>query len=236
MIIGILNTDTLNAEIVSKYGNYRDMFQRLLHSVDDQHTFKPYSVTHGEYPDNINECDAYLITGSKASAYEDITWITQLKDYIKVLVGQRKKLVGICFGHQIIAEALGGRVQKNQSGWGVGLMSSNVLRAKPWMKPAQEHYLLLVSHQDQVTKLPTNAESISSNAFCPNSSYQIGKHVLTFQGHPEFTADFLRQSMQGRREIIGEQKYQQALATLNQDAHEKIIAQWILNFISEGTD
>lgn len=231
MKIGILEAEQLKPEILKKYGSYADMTMGLLRSVDKNVSFQTYQVTSGEYPINNNDCDAYLITGSKASAYDNEAWIKQLADYIKILADQQKKLIGICFGHQLIAHALGGRVEKSDKGWGVGIMSSKVLQTKSWMQPTLKNFSLLVSHQDQVVELPPDAEQIASSDFCMNSCYQIENHILTFQGHPEFAVEYAQQSMNKRREIIGEECYQQAQISLQQDIDHKMIARWILNFV-----
>ena len=150
MRIGILEADWLGKETQEKYGSYGDMFRILLSSVDEQLLFQTYQVTELEYPEHINECDAYLITGSKDSVYENKPWIMQLQKYITILSDHSKKLIGICFGHQLVDQALGGRVEKSERGWGIGLAQSAVVKTKPWMIPASEKFVLLVSHQDQV--------------------------------------------------------------------------------------
>lgn len=164
MQIGILEAENLKPEIIKQYGSYSDMTQALLRSVDLQLEFQNYTVVNGEYPEDIDECDAWLITGSKASAYENADWIKQLESYIKILAQQQKKLIGICFGHQLIAQALGGKVEKSDKGWGVGVMASKVELNKPWMQPTQHQFSLLVSHQDQVVELPPGAERIAGSA------------------------------------------------------------------------
>jgi GMP synthase-like glutamine amidotransferase len=229
--IGILEADRLSAALRKQYGSYGDMFENLLQSVDKSLALPRYQVTESEYPEDIDDCDAYLITGSKFSIYDDEAWIRQLQDYVITLAGRQKKLIGICFGHQLIAQALGGRAQKSEKGWGVGLATSTVYVTKPWMDPAQETYALLTSHQDQVTALPLHAELIAGDDFCAYASYQIGDHILTFQGHPEFTPEYARQRMQERREILGERRYQQGMASLKQNADHKLLAKWIINFV-----
>lgn len=233
MKIGILDADELKKEVIKEYGTYSDMFVQLFQSVDTSHTFNSYPVCQKIYPNDINDCDAYIITGSKASAYDNDSWIKLLKSYILLLLKQKKKLVGICFGHQIIAEALGGQVKKNNNGWGVGLMTNTVLDEKSWMKPKQKEVDLLVSHQDQVVTLPDNAELIATNSFCLNSGFQISDQLITLQGHPEFSNAYLMFLMQGRREVIGEENYQHALTSLKQPADDKLIAKWILEFLKE---
>ncbi|MDH5445064.1 MAG: GMP synthase [Gammaproteobacteria bacterium] len=231
MKIGLLEAENLKPEIIKTYGSYANMTARLLQAVKADLSFQTYPVINGGYPDTIDECDAYLITGSKASAYDDDDWITQLENYIQTLVYKQKKLIGICFGHQLIAQALGGKVAKSDKGWGVGVMNSQILLEKPWMTPYQPSFSLLVSHQDQVAELPVSAERIASNEHCLNSSYLIGQHVLSFQGHPEFSVDYARQSMEGRRELIGEERYQQRLKSLADQTDHLLVAKWIVNFL-----
>ena len=237
MKIGILHADDLAKEILNEYGDYADMFQNLLLSVDDTLSFSTYQVTQSEYPSTIDECDAYLLTGSKFSAYDDEAWIKQLIKFIVELHQQQKKLIGICFGHQLIAHALGGLTQKSEKGWGVGLIISDVKQTADkydWLTPEKEGFSLLVSHQDQVVKLPPGAELIASNAFCLNAGFQIGESVLTFQGHPEFSVEYLKYIMNNRREIIGEETYSLALLSIKQPADQELVAQWLVNFIKLG--
>jgi GMP synthase-like glutamine amidotransferase len=229
--IGILEADQLSEALRKQYGSYGDMIQNLLHSVDKRLAFPRYQVTESSYPENIDDCDAYLITGSKSSIYDNKPWIKPLQDYVVTLAGRQKKLIGICFGHQLIAQALGGQAQKSDKGWGVGMATSTVYVSKPWMDPAKETFALITSHQDQVTTLPPQAELIAGDDFCAYASYQIGEHILTFQGHPEFTQAYARQRLHDRRDIIGEQRYQQGMASLNRNADHPLIAKWIINFV-----
>ena len=237
MRLGILETDTLEPGIKEKYGSYAEMFQSLFLAVDDQLEFTVYPVIETTYPENMDECDAYLITGSKSSAYDNEPWIKQLRDYIVALHKHRRKLIGICFGHQIIALALGGLTEKSEKGWAVGSSISNIEKAKPWMGDvmtnAKKQFALLVSHQDQVTRLPVQAELIASNTFCTNASFQIANHILTFQGHPEFSADYLNYLMDKRRDIIGEEKYKKAMDSLRYHQDALLVVRWIIDFIHQ---
>ena len=234
MRIGILETDTLPADIKEKYGSYAEMFQNLFLSVNDQLELNVYRVIDGDYPEHIDDCDGYLITGSKFSAYDDEPWIIKLRHYIVELHKREKKLTGICFGHQIIAQALGGLTQKSEKGWGVGNVIADLQINKSWVHNSIKQFSLLVSHQDQVVSLPDDAELIASNAFCANAAFQIADHILTFQGHPEFSNDYLKYLMSMRREKIGKEKYNKAVGSLSQKNDGQLVAQWIINFISAG--
>jgi len=228
--IGILEADTLQADIREKYGSYADMFKQLFLSVDNRLTFKVYKVIEGRYPENRVECDAYVISGSKFSAYDNEPWILQLQKYIMQLHQHKIKLIGICFGHQIIAQALGGAVEKSKNGWGAGNMTSHIEHTKPWMSQPETQFSLLVSHQDQVISLPEQAERIAGSNFCENASFQIANHILTFQGHPEFSPDYLKYLVNKRRDILGDEKYYRAIDSLCQQSDAQLVAQWIIGF------
>ncbi len=236
MKIGILETDIVDENVIGKYGSYPDMFSNLLLAIDNSLCFQTYQVINFEYPSAIDECDAYLITGSKFSAYDNEPWINRLKKFIVELVAHRKKLIGICFGHQVIAQALNGLVEKSEKGWGVGIYSSDVNGHKKWMLPDINNFSLLVSHQDQVVTLPDSAELIAINDFCPNASFMIADHVLTFQGHPEFSSDYLKYIMNKRRKRIGEHAYQEGMRSLSESVDNKEVAQWIVNFVRNSSD
>jgi len=232
MKIGILEADILDDDVQRKYGSYADMFKEMFLAVDSNLSFVSYNMMSFERPLDIDECDAYLITGSKFSAYDKDQWISKLKALIVELVKHQKKLVGICFGHQVIANALGGEVKKSKKGWGVGCMLSDIKINKNWLKPIEKSFNLLVSHQDQVIKMPANAILVAGNNFCPVSSFIISDCVLCFQGHPEFNESYLKIIMKKRRDKIGAQGYKDAIDSLKKTPNSKEVAQCILNFIN----
>lgn len=233
MIIGILETDSVDDGVENHYGSYADMFKRLFAKIDNSITYKVYQAHNYSLPEVTNECDAYLITGSKSSVYDADDWIGELKTFIRQLNQEKKKLIGICFGHQIIAEALGGHVKKSKKGWGVGLMTSTVLRHKSWMDPKMTTFDLLVSHQDQVINLPEEAILIVTNEFCKNSGFMIEDHFLTFQGHPEYEPGYLIHLMDKRVKAIGEERIVMAKHTLVKEADGGLVAGWIVGFIND---
>jgi GMP synthase-like glutamine amidotransferase len=231
MKLGILKTDQVRPEWVPEFGEYSDMFMALLGRVDPSLEFTVYDVEQGEYPADIDEVDAYLITGSKSSVYDDKPWIATLMDFVRELDRRHKKLVGICFGHQLVAQALGGRTEKSPKGWGVGLHTHRFNSAPAWHDDAGADLDILVSHQDQVVTNAAGARVLASSEFCENAVCQIGEHILTFQGHPEFVPAYSREIMEFRREAIGEQVYREGVASLSAAPQGERVARWILNFL-----
>jgi len=236
MKLGILKTDAVRPEWVPEFGEYPDMFIGLLRKADPGLEFRVYDVEQGEYPADIDEVDAYLITGSKSSVYDDKPWIATLMDFVRELHRRRKKLVGICFGHQLVAHALGGRTEKSSKGWGVGLHTHRFSETPDWHDGEDPDLAILVSHQDQVVKNAEGARVLASSEFCENAVCQIGHHILTFQGHPEFVPGYSREIMEFRREMIGEPVYEQGVASLAIAPQRERVARWILNFLKAGDD
>ena len=232
MKIGILNTDVLPQSLVKNHGDYPVMFERLLGAADSSLSFQSWDITRGDFPEGLDSCSGYLITGSKASVYDfdHVPWLGQLESFLQGLHAEKRKVVGICFGHQLIAQALGGKTEKSDKGWGVGVAQARVVCQLPWMNPLLEQYRLLVSHQDQVTRLPSNARLLASSEFCPNAAFSLEEHILCFQGHPEFTKAYSRALLELRRDVLGEATYQRALGTLTSPVDSPVIAKWIAAF------
>ena len=231
MKLGILKTDTVRPEWAPEFGEYPDMFIALLAQEDPDLEYVVYDVERGQYPADVDEVDAYLITGSKAGVYEDKPWIAELMTFVRELHRRRKKLVGICFGHQLVAQALGGKTEKSPKGWGVGLHTHRFTTTPPWHDQVDLELDILVSHQDQVVEVAKDAKVLASSDFCENAVCQIGDHILTFQGHPEFQPAYAREIMSFRREVIGEAVYTEGMASLDGTHQGQRVARWILNFL-----
>lgn len=187
MKIGILQTGTSPDGMVAEFGSYGDLFKRLL--ADRGFSFEVYDVEHMEFPPGPEAADGWLITGSRHGAYEDHPFIKPLEQLIRDIRDAGKPLVGICFGHQIIAQALGGKVERVDRGWSVGPVDYNfgdeILRINAW-------------HRDQVTRLPEGAEVIARTDFCPYAGLRYGNDILTVQPHPEMTPAFFRRLAEER--------------------------------------
>ena len=159
MHIGILQCDHVVDQLMPTFGDYPDMFRRLLLSTDPSLQFTIYDLTRNEFPVSANDHDAWLITGSKWSTYDSDPWIRRAEEFIRELRAYKRRTVGICFGHQLIAQSLGGKVeQASHVGWGVGVHETEIKVQRPWMDPPASTLSLLVSHQDQVTVLMTDQQ------------------------------------------------------------------------------
>jgi GMP synthase-like glutamine amidotransferase len=220
--------------LVARYGEYPVMFQRLLREVAPSVDTRPYRVYDNEYPTDLNAHDAYLISGSRYAVYDPDAWIRRLEDYVRALFDAHKPTVGICFGHQIMAHALGGTTEAAAQGWGIGKHVTDVVSPKPWMTPALRQYGVFVSHQDQVTKLPQGAERLATNEHCPNSMFVVDSYFLGIQGHPEFTGDFARDLAHGRAELYGPTTLARALPTYEESVDSITIARWIVQFLQQA--
>ena len=236
MKLGILKTDAVRPQWVADFGEYPEMFMALLGQVDPGLEFRVYDVEQGEYPADIDEVDAYLITGSKSSVYDDKPWIGPLMEFVRELDRRRKKLVGICFGHQLVAHALGGKTEKSVKGWGVGLHTHRFKEAPEWHDNDELDFNILVTHQDQVVRNATGARVLAGSEFCENAVCQIGNHILTFQGHPEFVPAYSREIMEFRREILGDHTYRAGVESLAVEPQRERVARWILNFLRQPHD
>ena len=233
MKIGILQCDSVVDEYQAEFGNYPQMFTDLFKQIDPSIETQTYNVEFGEYPKTPEECDAYITTGSKASVYEDLPWLTEFQAYIRLLYDKNIKLIGICFGHQLIADAFEGKTEKSNKGWGVGVSVNNIIAKQAWMNPPLEKLHIIVSHQDQVMRLPKGAELLATSEFCPNYMYQINNQILSIQGHPEFSKQYSETLMRYRKLKIKEDTFKTGINSLTLDTHEKIFTQWMLNFFKQ---
>lgn len=232
MKIGILKTDAVRPEWVPTYGEYPDMFEQLFRRVDPGLTFETWDVEQGELPTNIDGVSGFVITGSKSSAYDDKPWIRSLEALIRQYHAEKRKLIGICFGHQLIAQALGGVVDKSPKGWGVGVHRYDVADPALVADGAGSELCLIASHQDQVMRAPEDAQVIASNSHCEIAGLRIGQNVLTFQGHPEFIPAYSREIMQFRRPMIGDERVATGLASLETvEQQGERVARWLLDFL-----
>ncbi|CEA05298.1 amidotransferase [Pseudomonas saudimassiliensis] len=231
MRIGILQCDDVVTSLQPLYGNYPQMFAEQLRAQLPECELPVYRVLDGELPGSHDECDAWLITGSRFGVNDGLPWIDALCGFVRTLWEHQRPLIGICFGHQLMARALGGTVRQSERGWGVGLSFNQVIERKDWMQPFQAHLDLLVSHQDQVVILPPQAQVLASSEFCPYYLIQYGDCFLSVQGHPEFCKDYCRDLMNLREGVLPPARLRAGRASLSADADSNLMMAWIVRFL-----
>jgi len=227
MTIGLLVCDEVSPAYRAAFKDYPDMFQALFPA----YKFKLYKAFKGELPKEVTECDCFMATGSSHSVYEDLDWIRKTKDFIKAIYEGNGYFIGFCFGHQLMAEALGGKVAKAKVGWCVGVHEFKVLRIKKWMRPAKTQVNFLMMCQDQVLELPKNAIRLAGNTACPNAILQVGDRMMSIQAHPEFSKAYDKVLMESRVERMGELTVKNGLASLEKAVDMDLFRSWVEAFL-----
>ncbi|MDE0306705.1 MAG: type 1 glutamine amidotransferase [Albidovulum sp.] len=220
MIIGILQTGHVIEELSKEFGDYDGMFRRLLSGRGFQ--FRTWNVVDCNFPDSLRDAEGWLITGSRFAVYEDHPWIEPLATFIRECYRESSPIAGICFGHQILAHALGGKVEKFAGGWTVGLteyeFNGHRIKLNAW-------------HQDQVVELPNEAETIGSSRSCKHAIVAYGEKAFSVQPHPEFDREFLAQLIDKRgRGIVPEYLLREAIDNLDNPSDSARIASAIAEF------
>lgn len=236
--IVILQTGGVTDALSATHIDYPEMFLRLLAQVGmPAHQFGVIDVRREPLPNAVS-ADGYLITGSAHSVYEDLPWIPALAGFVEQALVAGRPVVGICFGHQLLAQFFGGRVGLSPGGWRVGRHRNTLLSKPLWLINATDtavaSYSVLVSHQDQVLELPAQAQPLATHPRCEFAAFTIeradGGRALAIQGHPEFEADYLRDLLLERRERLGETVFAEGMDGLNEPNDSLIVAGWIKAF------
>ena len=235
MKIGILVTGHVNSALVAEFGEYPAMFADLFQRTDPNLTFQDWAVVDGEFPDHPDECDAWLITGSKHGVYDPEPWIDPLKDFLRSARDARVPMIGICFGHQIMAEAFGGRAEKSSKGWGAGVHDYAITRQPSWLRPDTPDFGMYAMHQDQVTQLPADGAVLASSAFCPIAMASYGDpeapDAISIQPHPEFFRDYALAIINLRDDLIGPERASVAREGIDNAVASDDFVRWALAYL-----
>jgi GMP synthase-like glutamine amidotransferase len=237
MKIGILEPGAPPSALRESFGDYGAMFRAILGEGFEAVSF---DVAHGAWPDSPEALPAWLITGSSAGVYDERPWIAPLMAFLRAAKG-RSAIVGICFGHQIMAQAFSGQVVKSPKGWGIGLHRYAVQAPQPWMGSGVERgseFAIPASHQDQVVAAPPGTVVTASSAFTPYAglAYDDGRSI-SFQGHPEFDPAYAAALITARRgSLYAEDQATAAITSLNEPNDRGRVAEWIRAFLQKGLE
>jgi len=228
MRIGILETGSPPPALKSLAEPYRNMIRKML---GEAYSFRDFDATRN-LPRASERLDAYFITGSASAVYSNERWIEDLIGWLQRL-DRSIPLVGICFGHQIMAQAFGGRVERSDLGWMGGLQKHQVVKAQHWMNDDSDFYLP-IAHEDRVVGVPESAVVLARSNSSANAvlSYR-NRSAISFQGHPEFSTQYaaLLVDYYAKIHMIGGANLSRAKASFNLRSDSSRIAQWIRSFI-----
>lgn len=223
MKIAILETGYPPGDLASEFGDYPQMFEKLL---GPGFEIERFDVQAGELPDP-NAHEAVLITGSPAGVYEPLPWIEPLQQFIRS--ARDSRMIGVCFGHQVMAEALGGRVEKSDKGWGAGLHRYDVALGEPWTD-GDGSIAIPASHQDQVVVQPPATEVVARSDFTPFAALAwADRPAISFQFHPEFSPAFAKALIEKRYDIVPDPEG--AIASLDAPNDNERVGSWIRRFL-----
>lgn len=233
MRIAILETGAPPEALQDRHPGYPDMMRRAIGPNDPQLSFSTHRVFDGSPPPAVSAFDGFLITGSAAGVYEGHDWIAPLEALIRDAAAAKKPQVGICFGHQLMAQAFGGKVVKSDKGWGVGLHEYEVVGDADWMAPRQSRIACAVSHQDQVVARPVGARRLAGSEFCENAALAYAQGpAISFQMHPEFEHDYAADLIRLRRSRLGEDVAAAGISSLARRSDRTLISRWIAGFFA----
>ncbi|MFO1105196.1 MAG: type 1 glutamine amidotransferase [Amaricoccus sp.] len=241
MKIGILETGEVHPDLAQRHGDYPSMFETLLRAADPALEFATVRVVAGAMPASPSQADAWLITGSRHGVYDDLPWIAPLKDFLRACIADQVPLVGICFGHQILAEALGGRAVKSDKGWGLGVQDYDLVARPDWMADAPAHFSMRALHQDQVVALPPGATVLARSGHCAFAALAYGDpdtpDAISLQPHPEFGADFMDDLLALRSgTVIPADQAAAARASLVRPVQGLDWARWIVGYLHRAAE
>ena len=233
MKIGILLADDVRDALQAEFGRYPGMFRALLDGGGAEFSYEVYDCRAMEFPRAADECDGYVISGSRHGVGDGAAWIAAMVGRLREIHAAGVPLAGICFGHQALAAALGGEVRRADCGWLLGLQEWEVFASAEWMRPRVSRLRLLCSCQDQVTAAPPGAVVLAGSGSCPVAAFAVGRSFAV-QGHPEFSPAFSRALLEFRREDVAAEILQERAESAGGENDSEVCAEWIRRLFLEG--
>lgn len=230
--VGVLECDHVADRHRSIAGDYADMFDALFAAHAPGIELVRFDIVGGDLPAAADACEGWVCTGSRHSVYDGLPWIGPVSAFVRDVHDAGVPFVGICFGHQLLAHALGGRVAKAKRGWGAGIHTVVVDRPEPWMDPPAEKLALHFMHQDQVEAMPSGGVVLGRTDHCPVALLRVGTSMVGLQAHPEFTPAYTDAILAERVARIGEAEVAAARAGLAQPSDEATVARWLGGVLS----
>jgi GMP synthase-like glutamine amidotransferase len=235
MHLAVLVTNTDESAFAQRHPKDGEKFPAMLRTVRPNWRFEAFAVKDGVFPDDPSRFDGVIITGSPASVHDGFAWIERLMGTIRTLVAHKTPLFGACFGHQAIALALGGRVERNPDGWVHGLTMNDVTGRAPWLAPLPSPVRLYGSHAEHVAALPDGAILLMTARDGLNAGYRIGDHVYTTQHHPEMTPGFIAALTEELADALGPDFAARARASLTERADSRAFAESVALFFETAS-
>lgn len=237
MRVTIIETGRAPGRLSEEFPRYPDMFISLMREADANLAFDTVALLDGAALPAPSACEAILITGSPFGVYDDTPWMNPLRAFIRDVFATRRPMIGVCFGHQIIADAMGGDVRKSPKGWGLGRHTYGIVEHRGWMPEEAASVSLSVSHQDQVIAPPPGAVTLASSAHTDHAmlAYRDAP-VISIQGHPEFSDTFVSALYSARRgKTLTDEQVDTAIASLSAPEDNVRVASWFARFLREST-
>jgi GMP synthase (glutamine-hydrolysing) len=229
--IAVLLTNTDRSAFAQRHPDDAQKVIAALQAVRPHWQFSAWAARDGELPEDPLAADAWVLTGSVASVTQPQPWMERTADALRQRHAARRPMVGLCFGHQLIAQALGGRVARSAGGFRLGVADTALAVAEPWMDPPREHLSLFAAHEDQVLQAPPGARILGGDAFCPVGAFAVAQHVLCTQYHPELSRPFMRDLLATIGHRFGPELVSRAAAQIEQHVDAEVFMQWVARFI-----
>ncbi|GAB0057989.1 hypothetical protein SIID45300_02324 [Candidatus Magnetaquicoccaceae bacterium FCR-1] len=230
MEIGYLSVGTPPKPLTERFGEYPAMYQRMLADVLPEARLRIFEVREGKLPDSVHTCDGYICPGSDDSVYHPLPWLPPLMAFIRAVHAAAHPFVGICFGHQLLAQSLGGSVERASGGLRLGTRRIEITAPTPWMVPCQTVLHLPFAHRDQVIRLPPDGQTLATSDNCPCAMFQAGEASLGIQGHPEFDHPYMQALIELPRPEKERTEVEMARKRLALDVDNQLVAEWIAGF------